>query len=67
MSSKEYREFARECMRWADEAASEEDRQHFLAMAKAWVHAADWVAQPRLQRLPADHPQGRAASEMGDG
>jgi hypothetical protein len=46
MSSKEYRELARECMRWADEAASEEDRQHFLAMAKAWVHAAVELGEP---------------------
>jgi hypothetical protein len=40
MSSKQYREFARECLRWAEESASEEDRRHFLDMAKAWVHAA---------------------------
>src|ERR1700737_2209742 len=30
MSSKQYREFARECLRWADESASEEDRRHFI-------------------------------------
>jgi hypothetical protein len=40
MSSRQYREFARECLRWAEESASEEDRRHFLDMAKAWVHAA---------------------------
>jgi hypothetical protein len=40
MSSKQYREFARECLRWAEESASEEDRRHFIDMAKAWVQAA---------------------------
>jgi hypothetical protein len=35
MSSKQYHEFARECLRWADESASEEDRRHFIDMAKA--------------------------------
>jgi hypothetical protein len=46
MSSKAYREFARECVRWADEAASDEDRQHFLAMAKAWIRAAAELGEP---------------------
>ena len=40
MSSKQYRDFARECLQWADESASEEDRRHFIDMAKAWVQAA---------------------------
>jgi len=40
MSSKQYREFAKECLRWAEESTSDEDRRHFIDMAKAWVHAA---------------------------
>ena len=40
MSTKQYVEFARECMRWAEESSSEHDRQHFLEMAKAWMRAA---------------------------
>jgi hypothetical protein len=40
MSAKQFHEFARECMRWAEEATSEEDRRHFIEMAKAWVQAA---------------------------
>jgi hypothetical protein len=40
MSAKQFREFARECLRWADESASEEDHRHFIEMAKAWMHAA---------------------------
>jgi len=44
MSSKQYREFAQECLLWAEESSSEADRQHFIAMAKAWVHAAAELA-----------------------
>src|SRR5262245_17809065 len=40
MSSKQYREFAKECLHWAEESASEDDRRHFIDMAKAWVQAA---------------------------
>ena len=40
MSSNQHHEFARECLRWAEESASEEDRRHFIDMAKAWVQAA---------------------------
>jgi hypothetical protein len=40
MSSKQYREFARECLRWAEESNSETDQRHFIDMAKAWMHAA---------------------------
>jgi len=28
MSAKQFHEFARECMRWAEEATSEDDRRH---------------------------------------
>jgi hypothetical protein len=46
MSSKQYREFARECLRWAEESTSEEDCRHFIDMAKAWVHAAAELRDP---------------------
>jgi hypothetical protein len=45
MSTEQYREFARECMRFAEESASEQDRQHFVDMAKAWMHAAAELEQ----------------------
>ena len=45
MSSEQYREFARECMRFAEESASEQDRQHFVDLAKAWMHAAAELEQ----------------------
>lgn len=39
-TAKEYREFAIECLRWATEVESEEDKQAFLDMARDWMLAA---------------------------
>jgi hypothetical protein len=39
-SPEEFREFAEECLRWADETKSERHRQVLLDMAKAWMQAA---------------------------
>jgi hypothetical protein len=39
-TAKEYREFAAECLRWATEVDSEEDRKSFLDMARDWTLAA---------------------------
>ena len=36
----EYRQYARECVRWAAEAKSREDRETFPEMAKAWTRVA---------------------------
>ena len=54
MSSKQYREFARECLRWAEESTSDEDRRHFIDMAKAWVHAAAELRE--LSQEPESSP-----------
>jgi hypothetical protein len=64
MSSKQYREFARECLRWADESASEEDRRHFIDMAKAWVHAAAELGELRHhgEAPPLPRPTRRKAN-----
>jgi hypothetical protein len=35
----DYRQFAEECLRWADEADSEQHRELFLSMARAWTQA----------------------------
>jgi hypothetical protein len=37
---KEFHELADECMRWAAEAGTEDQRQSFLQMACAWTKAA---------------------------
>jgi hypothetical protein len=39
-TAKEYREFAAECIRWATEVDSEDDRNSFLDMARDWTLAA---------------------------
>ena len=39
-TAKEYREFAAECLRWATEVDSEDDRKSFLDMARDWTLAA---------------------------
>ena len=41
----EYREYAIECLRWAEEAETNEQRQSFLDMARDWTLAALRVAQ----------------------
>ena len=36
----EYKQFAKECLRWAAEATTEEDRKAFLDLARDWTLAA---------------------------
>jgi hypothetical protein len=36
----EYRQFARECAKWAIETQTEEHKTSFLALAKDWLYAA---------------------------
>jgi hypothetical protein len=40
MSFEEFRQYAAECTRWAAEAETEEERNAFLDMARAWIQAA---------------------------
>ena len=39
-TSGEYRQFARECTKWAGEAATDEIRESFLDLACDWTFAA---------------------------
>jgi hypothetical protein len=58
-TAKEYRKFAEECLRWADEADTEQDRTALLELARDWTLAAQRLelASPRnvaeLKRLQA--------------
>jgi hypothetical protein len=65
MSSKQYREFARECLRWAEESASEEDRRHFVEMAKAWIRAAAELRElsDHTEASPPARPTRREGSD----
>jgi hypothetical protein len=61
MSSQQYREFAKECLQWAEESTSEQDRRHFVDMAKAWMHAA-----AEIQRLTSPETTDGASRETPD-
>jgi hypothetical protein len=39
-TAKEYRQFAEECLRWAEEADTEQDRAALLELARDWTMAA---------------------------
>ena len=39
-SANEFHTYAHECLQWAYEAQSEERREQFLSLARAWTHAA---------------------------
>jgi len=53
-SSKQYREFADECLGWAKTARSERERQIFLQMAQTWLQAAG-LAEQREGGLNVDN------------
>jgi hypothetical protein len=36
----QYKQYAKECVRWAAEASTEEDRKAFLDLARDWTLAA---------------------------
>jgi hypothetical protein len=36
----EYRDYAKECLQWAEEAETDDERQSFLDMARDWTLAA---------------------------
>ena len=58
----EYRSFARECYKWAEQTSSEEDRASFLLLAKHWMQAA-WFAGDRHTDFTA---QQRPPPKKGD-
>jgi hypothetical protein len=47
-TSSQYRQFARECTKWAVETDTEEDRNSFLALAIDWTFAA--MATDRVEK-----------------
>jgi hypothetical protein len=40
ITSREYRQFASECTKWADETDTSEARKAFLELARDWIFAA---------------------------
>jgi hypothetical protein len=39
-TANEFRDYAKECLRWADQAETDDQRQSFLDMARDWTLAA---------------------------
>jgi hypothetical protein len=48
ITSREYRQFASECTKWAVETDTEETRKSFLVLAKDWTFAA--MATDRVEK-----------------
>jgi hypothetical protein len=65
MSSKEYREFADECMHWAMTARSDREKRIFLQMVEAWLQAAD-IAERRERRGGTGSNPAESQGWMGD-
>jgi len=64
-TAQEYRNFADECLRWADEAETEEFRNAFMQMARDWTLAAlrlDGLSVPRQSEDQAHRLQSREAA-----
>ena len=65
----EYRQFANECLRWAAEAETEDDRKAFLELARDWTLAAlrlEGVVtpDPKQTRLPSNRELGTRLGVM---
>jgi hypothetical protein len=61
----EFREFARECLGWANTARTEQERAAFMQMAETWIDAALRL-EPEAVRLidkvalePNESPDGQ--------
>ena len=59
----EYRQLANECLRWAAEAETEDDRKAFLELARDWTLAAlrlegVLTPDPKQTRLPSNRELG---------
>jgi hypothetical protein len=63
-SPKEFREFAQECSRWADETQSERHRQVLRELAATWMQAALQLERSLAlidDSTPPPRPKPRAA------
>jgi hypothetical protein len=63
VSSKQYREFADECLGWAKAARSDQERLIFLQMAETWLQAADLADQRERPTATGEGQQRSDAAE----
>jgi len=54
LTPREYRQFARECTKWAVETDTAEARKSFLALAKDWTFAALAADRVETEAGPAE-------------
>jgi hypothetical protein len=68
-TAQEYRKFAEECLRWADEAETEEFKDAFIQMARDWTLAAMRLEAPppRESGDQAARRRSRDAALIGGG
>jgi hypothetical protein len=60
-TSREYRQFARKCIKWAAEATTDEARNSFLHLAGDWIFAALAVDRFEKEEVRATRWRGRSA------
>lgn len=71
MSSKEYRQFADECLGWARTARSDRERRIFLQMTETWLEAAAQAEHRERRQAVVDserqrRPDADEAQPLGD-
>jgi hypothetical protein len=65
-TSREYRQFARECTKWADETDTNEARKAFLDLARDWSFAALTVDRIEKKQPSAEHRYHRENPRIGE-
>jgi hypothetical protein len=68
-TAEEYRQYARECMDWAEQAVSGGEREAFLHMARMWTQAASQIEAacgPRPEGDMTHNPTELPSGELDD-
>ena len=66
MSSKQYREFADECIHWAKTARSDREKRIFLQMAETWLSAAVIAERNEQQGATLSNQPDRGAGDSAE-
>jgi hypothetical protein len=66
----EYHSYARDCLRWAAKARTEQQREQFLSLARDWTQSAlglEGVSTPLAPTAPPNPPQPPASPQAPQG
>ena len=63
-SPAEYRQFAIECLRWADEAPRLDQRCTLIEIASDWMHMALNIERNQAENLPRELPRLKYGSNQ---